>query len=70
MDFVSETRGIKTINNVSLKTKIKEINVEMEKELVEAFNHSKKDLKASLFIENINFKNKDINFKIYDYSLE
>ena len=43
----------KTINNVSLKTPIKNLTIELDKELKEAIELSIKDFKATLFIEEL-----------------
>ncbi|MFI3307391.1 MAG: valine--tRNA ligase [Mycoplasmatota bacterium] len=70
MNLVSEIRGIKTINNVSLKTVVKTINIDMEDSLINSFNSAKKDLLASLFIEEINFSKLDNDYKIISYLLD
>ena len=54
MEIISSARGEKTINNVSLKTPIKNFNLKLDEELQEAINLSIKDIKATLFIENLN----------------
>ena len=54
IEIMSQARGEKTNNNVSLKTPIKNLNLKLSKELSDAINASIKDFKATLFIENLN----------------
>ena len=54
IEIISQARGEKTNNNVSLKTPIKNLNLKLSKELNDAINASIKDFKATLFIENLN----------------
>ena len=53
IEIISSARGEKTINNVSLKTPIKNLTIELDKELKEAIELSIKDFKATLFIEEL-----------------
>jgi valyl-tRNA synthetase len=53
-EIISKARGVKTDQNVSLKTPIKNIELELSSGLADAFNQSIKDISATLFIENIN----------------
>lgn len=64
IDIISEARGEKTNNNVSLKTPIKNFNLSVEKELEEAIIASIKDFKATLFIEQLNMKSRDKDYKV------
>ena len=56
IEIISQARGEKTNNNVSLKTPIKELTIELNEELNNAINKSLNDFKATLFIENLNLK--------------
>ena len=53
IEIISTARGEKTINNVSLKTPIKNLTIELDKELKEAIELSIKDFKATLFIDEL-----------------
>ncbi len=64
MNIISQARGEKTINNVSLKTPIKNLDLSLNKELEEAINSSIKDFKATLFIENLNIKPIDKDYEV------
>ncbi len=65
VEIVSQARGEKSNNNVSLKTPIKNLNLKVNEELNEAINLSIKDFKATLFIENLN-----IEVTSDDYTIE
>ncbi len=64
LEIISILRGVKTNNNVSLKTPINSFDLQISKELNVALNNAIKDFKATLFIENINIKIKDDSFKV------
>ena len=64
MNIISQARGEKTINNVSLKTPIKNLDLSLNKELEDAINASIKDFKATLFIENLNIKSIDKDYEV------
>lgn len=53
IDIISQVRGQKTINSVSLKTPVKLLELSVNKELSDAINKSIKDFKATLFIEKL-----------------
>ncbi len=53
IDIISQARGEKSNKNVSLKTSIKNLTLNLNKELKEAIELSMKDFKATLFIENL-----------------
>ena len=70
MEIVGITRGEKTKEGVSLKTEIDNLDIEISKNLKNAFEKAEKDLKASLFIQNLNLEEKDIDgFKIKEIKL-
>ena len=56
-DIISRVRGEKSINNLSLKTEVKELDLSCEKNLESAINSSIKDFKATLFIDTLLLKN-------------
>lgn len=53
VEIISQARGEKTNNNVSLKTPIRNLVLSVGEELKDAINQSIKDFKATLFIENL-----------------
>ena len=69
MNIISQARGEKTINNVSLKTPIKNLDLSLNKELENAVNASIKDFKATLFIENLSIKSIDKDYKVNNIEL-
>jgi len=70
VEIIGRARGEKTNNNVSLKTPIKNIVINVSKELEGAIDQSKKDLRATLFIENMDTKVvKDKDFEIKEIVL-
>lgn len=69
-EIISNARGVKTNNNVSLKTPIKKMNIEVSKELKEAIEKSIKDFKATLFIEELNLKIITEDYNICDIELD
>ena len=69
MNIISQARGVKTNNNVSLKTPIKNLTIGAGNSLKEAINESSKDFKATLFIENLNIKDIQNDYEIYDVEL-
>ena len=56
-DIISRVRGEKSINNLSLKTEVKELDLSCEENLESAINSSIKDFKATLFIDRLLLKN-------------
>jgi valyl-tRNA synthetase len=70
IEIISEARGEKSNNNMSLKTPIEYLELSTDKEIEEALNNCMKDFKATLFIENIKIKNQDNGFKIEKIELK
>ena len=70
IEIISIARGEKTINNVSLKTPIKNLTIELDKELKEAIELSIKDFKATLFIDNLELEDGSEKYKIKKIELE
>ena len=62
-NIISDIRGQKSINNLSLKTEVKILDLKCEEKLIEAINLSEKDFKATLFINKLNI---DIQPKEYE----
>ena len=69
MNIISQARGEKTINNVSLKTPIKNLDLSLNKELDDAIKASIKDFKATLFIENLNIKPIEKDYEVNNIEL-
>ena len=70
IDIISQARGEKSNNNLSLKTPIKNLELELNKELKESINKSIKDFKATLFIDNLIIKDCDKDYKMCKIELE
>lgn len=70
MNIISQARGEKTINNVSLKTPIKNLVLKVNKELEEAINCSIKDFKATLFIDNLTMELIDKDYEVEKIELD
>ena len=69
VDIVSQARGEKSNNNLSLKTPIKNLELSLHNELKEAINKSIKDFKATLFIENLIINDIEKDYKIDNIEL-
>ncbi|MDD2409512.1 MAG: valine--tRNA ligase [Bacilli bacterium] len=69
LEIISEARGIKTNNNVSLKTEIKNMSLGLSNDLNNALNLAIKDFKATLFIKDIEIKNIDKDYEVYIITL-
>jgi len=63
-DIISRVRRKKSINNLSLKTEVKELDIACEEKLKEAINFSIKDFKATLFIDILLLKDIDKEYEI------
>ena len=61
IEIISSCRKKKTINNLSLKTTIKLLELELTKELKSAIEESSKDFKAALIIDNLIINDGDID---------
>lgn len=70
LEIISVCRGEKTKNNVSLKTPIKNLELGLSKELNQALEEAIKDIKATLFIENMSRKEIDSSYEIYKIELD
>lgn len=69
INIISEVRGEKTVNSVSLKTKVKNLTIAVNDELKNAINLSIKDFKATLFIEELDLKDGNDNYSITNIEL-
>ncbi len=70
IEIISEARGEKTNNNVSLKTPIKNFELGVSSELADAIDKSIKDFKATLAIQNLVINQIADNYKIDRIELE
>ena len=70
IDIISQVRGQKTINSVSLKTPVKDLKLSVNKELKDAIEMSIKDFKATLFIQNLEMNEIDSEYTIDNVELE
>ncbi len=70
VDIISQTRGEKSSNNLSLKTPIKTLDLSLNSELKEALNKSIKDFKATLFIDNLIISDCEKDYKINKIELD
>ena len=70
VELISEARGYKTNNNVSLKTQISFIDIDVNSSLNNALKESIDDFKATLNIKELNINIKDIDsYKINELKL-
>ena len=69
IEIISQARGAKTEANVTLKTPIKNLSIGVSKELNDAIEKSIKDFKATLFIENLETKQIDKDYEVYNIEL-
>ena len=60
----------KSNNNLSLKTPIKELNIECESEIKAALEKSQKDFKATLFIDKLVINATEKHYKINKIELD
>lgn len=70
VDVISDVRGVKTNNNVSLKTPIKIFEIDINKDLRKDFETALDDIKATLTIQQFKMNTADIEkYKIKDVEL-
>lgn len=70
MEIISIARGEKTNNNVSLKTPIRVLDLDVNESLKDAIEKSIQDFKATLFIEKLNMNLVDCGYNIKNIELE
>ena len=68
-DIISNIRGYKSINSLSLKTEIKLLDISLSKDLIKALEESIKDFKATLFINELKISEIEDKFKINEINL-
>ncbi len=70
IDIISQVRGEKSNNNLSLKTPITNLKLSLNNNLKEALNKAIKDFKATLFINNLIINNCNSGYIIDEIELE
>lgn len=70
IDIISQARGEKSINNLSLKTPITKLELELSSELKSAIQSSIRDFKATLFIEELTLTETNGDYKIIKIQLK
>lgn len=70
VEIISQTRGAKTNNNVTLKTIVKNLKIGADSKLKNAIEQSIKDFKATLFIDNLDIKDIEKDFEVYAIELD
>ena len=70
INIISDIRGIKSNANVSLTTPVKNLSIGLDKDLTSAIEKANKDLKATLFIENIDIKTIAKDYEIINAELD
>lgn len=63
-EIISAVRGEKSSNNLSLKTTVKELDIDCSASIKDAIRQSEKDFKATLFIEKLILNNIENDYKI------
>ena len=69
-EIISAVRGEKSNNNLSLKTAVKELNIDCSTSIKDAIKQSEKDFKATLFIKKLTIKSLNKGYKINTIDLE
>ena len=69
-EIISAVRGEKSSNNLSLKTPVKELDLDCSSDIKEAIESSIKDFKATLFIDNLTTNEIDKNYIINKIELD
>ena len=70
IEIISIARGEKTNNNVSLKTPIRILDLNVNRDLRDAVEKSIKDFKATLFIKNLNMNLINCGYEVKNIELE
>jgi len=70
INIIREVRGEKTNNNVSLKTPVDFLDLNLNDDLYYAIEESKKDFKATLFIKKLKMNKIDNDYKIEKIELD
>ena len=69
-EIIGAVRGEKSSNNLSLKTTVKELDIDCSAGIKDAIEQSKKDFKATLFIENLILNDIEKDYKINNITLD
>lgn len=69
IEIIGQARGEKTNNNVSLKTPIKMLELNLEDSVLKAVNEAIKDFKATLFIEELKINEIETGIEIKEIEL-
>ena len=69
-EIISAVRGEKSVNNLSLKAVVKELDIDCAANIKEAIEKSEKDFKATLFIENLIINDTAKDYKINNIVLD
>lgn len=69
-DIISNVRGQKSINNLSLKTEVSKLSISGEQKLIDAITLSIKDFKATLFINDLKLNTQEKEYKIDEVILK
>ena len=69
VDIISQVRGEKSNQNVSLKTPVSNLTISVDNKLESAINECIKDFRATLFIENLETKLIDKDYEVYNVEL-
>ena len=68
--IISQVRGEKSNNNMSVKTPVKSLKLSLSDELNDAVNKAMKDFKATLFLEDLTINKTDKDFVIDEIILD
>ncbi len=69
-EIISSVRGEKSSNNLSLKTTVKELDIDCSAGVKDAIKQSEKDFKATLFIEKLILNDIEKDYKINKVALD
>ena len=69
-EIISAVRGEKSNSNLSLKTIVKELDIDCSPDIKDAIKQSEKDFKATLFIEKLFLHDIEKDYKINKVILE
>ena len=70
IEIISQVRGAKTNNNVSLKTSVKKLYISCDEKLNDAINKAIKDFKATLFIDDLSMEKQESKYTINEIILD
>ena len=70
VEIIKRIRGEKSSNNLSLKAPVKTLKISAENDLFHAISESKKDFKATLFIQDLKLIKQDHDYNINQIELD